>query len=231
MRRGTTKERAMIFPTSTVGKKILMTGTGQMMVLFVIIHLLGNTTIFFNNLNTYAAALHAMPVLVWMFRLFMALMLILHVYLGIVLTLENKKAKPVAYAVNTRLSATFAGKNMIWTGAIIGAFLIYHLLHFTVQIISPDLAAITHPDMLGRPDVFRMVVSGFQQSGTAWLYVFFMATLLLHLTHGIQSSFQTWGLNNEKSLPIITRGGQIAATILFLGYAAIPVVILMGIVK
>jgi succinate dehydrogenase / fumarate reductase cytochrome b subunit len=58
-----------------------------------------------------------------------------------------------------------------------------------------------------------------------------MATLLLHLTHGIQSSFQTWGLNNDKSFPIITRGGQIAATILFLGYASIPVVILAGILK
>jgi succinate dehydrogenase / fumarate reductase cytochrome b subunit len=221
----------MLLPQTTVGKKILMAITGQMMLVFVIIHLLGNTTVYFHNLNAYAAALHAMPVLVWMFRLFMFTMLCLHVYLGIVLTLENKKAKPLAYSVNTQLSATFAGRNMIWTGAIIVAFLIYHLLHFTLQIISPEFAAIKHPDALGRPDVFMMVVRGFQQSGTALLYVIFMVTLLLHLTHGIQSSFQTWGLNNEKSLPIITRGGQIAATILFLGYAAIPVVIVAGIVK
>ena len=84
----------MLLPTSTVGRKILMAVTGQMMVLFVIIHLLGNTTIYFSNLNAYAAALHALPVLLWMIRLFMVAMLCLHIYFGIVVTLENKKAKP-----------------------------------------------------------------------------------------------------------------------------------------
>src|SRR5512143_3931306 len=111
-----------------------MNFTGQMMLMFVIIHLLGNTTVYFHKLNAYAAALHAMPVVVYLFRLFMALMLCLHVYLGIVLTLENKKAKPLAYAVNAQLSTTFAGKNMIWTGSLIGLFLVYHLLQFTIQV-------------------------------------------------------------------------------------------------
>jgi succinate dehydrogenase / fumarate reductase cytochrome b subunit len=221
----------MIFPTSTVGKKILMAFTGQMMLVFVIIHLLGNTTVYFHNLNAYAAALHAMPVLVWMFRLFMAMMIILHVYLGIVLTLENKKAKPVDYAVNTQLSATFAGRNMIWTGSLIGVFLVYHLLHFTIQVIDPAVSALRNPDALGRPDVSMMVLSSFQHIGMVSFYIISVAALLLHLFHGIQSSFQTWGLNNDKSLPIITRGGQIAATVLFLGYAAIPVVIVAGILK
>jgi succinate dehydrogenase / fumarate reductase cytochrome b subunit len=208
-----------------------MAFTGQMMVLFVIVHLIGNSTVYIRGLNAYAAALHALPVLVWAFRLFMAVVFCIHVYLGIVLTLENWKAKPGSYAVSSHISTTFAGRNMIWTGAIIVAFLIYHLLHFTLQIITPDLAATTHPDALGRPDVFMMVVSGFQQGVTAWFYVFFMGALLLHLYHGIQSSIQTWGLNNERSLPVITRGGQIAATILFLGYAAIPIVIVTGILK
>jgi succinate dehydrogenase / fumarate reductase, cytochrome b subunit len=221
----------MLLPQSTVGKKIMMAFTGQMMVVFVIIHLLGNTTVYFNNLNAYAAALRAMPLLLWLVRLLMAAALVIHVYLGVVLALENRKAKSGSYAVAGHISSTFAGRNMIWTGAIIVAFLIYHLLHFTIQIISPEFAAIRHPDALGRPDVFMMVVRGFQQGGTALLYVFFMATLLFHLTHGIQSSFQTWGLNNERSFPVITRGGQIAATILFLGYAAIPVVIVMGMLK
>jgi len=221
----------MLLPQSTVGRKILMAITGQLMLLYVIIHLLGNTTVYFNNLNAYAAALRAMPLLLWLVRLVMSAALVIHLYLGIVLTLENRKAKSGSYAVTSHISTTFAGRNMIWTGALIVAFLIYHLLHFTIQIVAPEFAAIRHPDALGRPDVFTMVVRGFQQSGTALLYVFFMATLLLHLTHGIQSSFQTWGLNNEKSLPIITRGGQIAATILFLGYASIPLVIVIGLLK
>ncbi len=209
----------------------MMAFTGQIMVLFVIIHLLGNTTVYFSSLNAYATALRAMPLLLWLVRLVLAAALVIHVYLGIVLALENRKAKSGPYAVSNQISATFAGRNMIWTGALIAAFLIYHLLHFTIQIIFPEFAALGHPDALGRPDVFIMVVRGFQQGGTALLYVFFMATLLLHLTHGIQSSFQSWGLNNEKSFPVITRGGRIAATVLFLGYASIPVVIVMGILK
>jgi succinate dehydrogenase / fumarate reductase cytochrome b subunit len=220
-----------MFPTSTVGRKIMIAITGQMMLLFVIAHVLGNSSLYFSNLNAYAAAVKAMPLLLWLVRLVMMAALVIHVYLGIVLTLENRKAKAGPYAVTSHISTTFAGRNMIWTGAIIVAFLIYHLLHFTIQIISPEFAANSHPDALGRPDVFMMVLREFQWSGTALLYVFFMATLLLHLMHGIQSSFQTWGLNNDKSLPIITRGGQIVATILFLGYAAIPVVILAGILK
>ena len=221
----------MSLPASTVARKLLMTITGQMMILFVIVHVIGNSTIYFNKLNAYAAGLHALPLLVWMFRLFMAGMLGIHVFYGIVLTLENWKAKPQAYAKSVYLSATFAGRYMIWTGSMIAAFLVYHLLHFTVQAIYPQLSAISHPDALGRPDVFFMVVGSFQHLSVSLLYIIGMGALLLHLTHGIQSSFQTWGLNNERTFPVITRGGTIAATVLFLGYIAIPIVILAGIVK
>ena len=221
----------MFLPKTTVARKLLMAVTGQLMILFIIAHVLGNSTIYFSNLNAYAAALHALPLLLWSYRGFMTVVLVIHVYLAIVLTLENRKAKSGAYAVTNHLSATFAGRNMIWTGTIIGAFLVYHLLHFTVQVISPESAAIGHPDALGRPDVFMMVVRGFQQLGIVGIYVISVAALLLHLTHGIQSSFQTWGLNSDRSFPLITRGGTIAAVVLFFGYIAIPVAVVAGMLK
>lgn len=220
-----------MFPTSTVGRKIMMAITGQMMVLFVIAHVVGNSTIYFSNLNAYAAALRAMPILLWAVRVFMFAMLCLHVYLGIIITLENRKAKPGAYAVTSHISTTFAGRNMIWTGTIIGAFLIYHLLHFTIQVIYPQFSALQHPDALGRPDVFMMVVQSFRQVGIVSFYIISASGLLLHLSHGIQSSFQTWGLNNDRTMPSVIRGGTAAAVVLFLAYAAIPVVIVMGILK
>ena len=221
----------MFLPKSTVGRKILMAITGQMMIIFVLLHVVGNSTIYFSHLNAYAAALHALPLLLWAIRLFMFAMLCLHIYLGIVITLENRKAKPEAYTVTRRLSATFAGKNMIWTGSMIAAFLVYHLLHFTVQVIDPQFSAIRNPDALGRPDVFLMVVQGLRQAGVSAVYIVSVLALLLHLTHGIQSSFQTWGLNNEKTMPYVTGGGTVAAVVLFLGYAAIPVVVVAGILK
>jgi len=220
-----------LVPTSTVGRKILMAVTGQMMLLFVIIHLLGNTTIYFSSLNAYAAALHALPALLGMIRLFMVAMLCFHIYFGIVVTLENKKAKPQSYAVTNHLSTSFAGRNMIWTGSLIGAFLVYHLLHFTFQIVDPSAAAVRNPDALGRPDVLLMVVRSFQDIGIVSLYVTSVAGLLLHLSHGIQSSFQTWGLNTDRSLPVFVKAGTATAVILFLGYAAIPIVIVAGFLK
>ena len=220
-----------MFPTSTVGRKILMAITGQMMLLFVIAHVLGNSSLYFSNLNAYAAAIHAMPLLLWLFRVFMAAVLVMHVYLGIVLTLENWKAKPQPYVVINHLSTTFAGRNMIWTGSLIGGFLVYHLLHFTFQLIDPAVSASNNADSLGRPDVLMMVVRSFQDSGIATLYVTSIAGLLLHLTHGIQSSLQTWGLNSDESLPVVVKAGTTTALILFLGYAALPVMIAAGILK
>jgi len=221
----------MLLPTSSVGRKLVMAATGQLIFLFVIVHVLGNATIYFGWLNAYAAHLHALPPLIWSFRIGLIILFIFHIFYGIVLTLENNKAKPESYVMRNDLSATVAGRNMVWSGAVIGSFLIYHLLHFTIQVTNPSFAAARHLDSLGRPDVFTMVVKSFQNFGIASVYLLSMTALWLHLSHGIQSSFQTWGLASEKGLPIITRIGAIVAVILFLAYIAIPVVIAAGIVK
>ena len=76
-----------------------------------------------------------------------------------------------------------------------------------------------------------MVVRSFHDIGIVSLYVTSVAGLMLHLSHGIQSSFQTWGLNNDRTLPVFVKAGTTTAVILFLGYAAIPVVIVAGMVK
>jgi len=220
-----------MLPTSSVGRKLVMAATGQLIFLFVILHVLGNATIYFGWLNAYAAHLHALPPLIWSFRIGLIVLFAFHIFYGIVLTLENNKAKPESYVMRNDLSATVAGRNMVWTGAVIGSFLIYHLLHFTVQVTNPSLAAARHLDSLGRPDVFMMVVKSFQNFGIASLYLLSMIALWLHLSHGIQSSFQTWGMNNEQSFPIIKRAGAFAAIVLFVAYIAVPIVIAARIVK
>jgi succinate dehydrogenase / fumarate reductase cytochrome b subunit len=216
---------------SSVGKKMLMAITGQFMILFVIVHLLGNISLYFGWINTYAKHLHDLWPLVWIVRLVMITLLSLHVVFGIQLTLENRSARPDAYALKKSLRATFASKNMIWTGLIIAGFLIYHLLHFTVQVIHPEMSAKVNADAMGLPDIFSMVVFGFQNLFILLLYIASMIALTLHLVHGIQSSFQTVGLNTDQTLPVIVKAGTIASLILFIGYASIPVVIFIGIVK
>lgn len=223
----------MGFLKSMVGRKIVMAVSGLMMVLFIVVHLLGNTSIFAgpNGINAYAMKLHELAPLVWSYRLIMLILVSLHIYYGIQLTLENDKAKPQAYAVKKSLTATFAGKSMIWTGLIIGAFLIYHLLHFTIQVTNPGISAVRNLDAAGRPDVFHMVVLSFQKALISLIYVGALIALAFHLTHGIQSFFQTLGLNNDRTFPVITKSGSLAALIILLGYVAIPIIIFMGILK
>src|ERR1700681_2150462 len=97
---------------SSVGRKILMSITGQLLIIFILIHLVGNSTIFFGLLNAYAEHLHALPPLVWAFRTFMLAAVAVHICYGVQLTLENKSANPTVYAVKRQLKATFASENM-----------------------------------------------------------------------------------------------------------------------
>jgi succinate dehydrogenase / fumarate reductase cytochrome b subunit len=216
---------------SSVGRKLLMAVSGQLMILFVIIHVIGNSMVYFGRLNAYAAELHSLPVLVWISRLGLAAAFLFHLYLGTGLTLENYKAKKEGYAVSKSLQTTFAAKNMIWSGAVIGVFLIYHLLQFTFQVISPATSAHLHMDALGRPDVTSMVIAGFQNFSIVLVYIVAMTALVFHLTHGIQSSIQTLGLNNDRTFPVIRTTGSAAAFILYLGYVSIPVIIFLFMVK
>ncbi len=219
----------MRFLSSSVGRKIVMAITGLMLLGFLVIHLCGNSLIYIGWINAYGERLHSMPPLVWGFRLFMIGVFILHVFFGIQLTLENNSARPQAYAVKKNLRASFSGRTMIWTGLLIVAFLIYHLLHFTARMTNPEIS--TGIDAMGRLDVFKMVVLSFNNLAISGTYIAAMIVLALHLTHGIQSGVQTFGLNNDKTIPVVEKVGTGAALILFLGYAAIPIVIILGILN
>lgn len=220
-----------LLPNSSVGKKILMALSGLAMVLFILLHLLGNTTIFSGSINAYAQFLHSFPVAMWIYRSVLVILFLLHGIVGIQLYLENRGAKPARYAVEKSLRTTFAGRTMIWTGLLIGAFVIYHLLHFTIQVTNPEVSSLLNPDAAGRPDIFRMVVMSFQNNIISLTYVFAMVALLLHLIHGIQSAFQSLGLNNDRTLPVMIRAGYLAAVIMSLGYMSIPVAILLNVTK
>jgi succinate dehydrogenase / fumarate reductase cytochrome b subunit len=223
--------KATHFLKSSVGRKVLMALSGQILVIFVIFHIAGNSTLFFHKLNAYVVGLYGLPVFVWGGRVILIAAFAVHLYYGTVLKLENYASKPQPYAVTRYLHATFAGRNQIWTGVIIVVFLVYHLLQFTFQVTNPAISADGHPDALGRPDVFMMVVRSFQNIGITAAYVISLAALGLHLLHGMQSSIQTWGLNDERTLPAFEKSGALASVMLFLWYISIPVVVVLGILR
>jgi succinate dehydrogenase / fumarate reductase cytochrome b subunit len=214
--------------SDSIGRKIVMAVTGLLMVLFVVGHLLGNLSIFAgpNGINTYAEKLHQLPLVVWATRVVMLAAVVTHLIISIQITLENAEANPTKYAVDRSRRATFASKTMIYTGLLLGAFIVYHLLHFTVRV-TPGLTLGT--DAQGRFDVFSMVADAFRHATIALIYVAAMVSLFLHLSHGIQSTFQSMGLNNDKTQPGFVAGGRWLSALFLVGYASIPVLILVGI--
>lgn len=221
------------FFSHPVGQKMTMAITGAGLAAFLFIHLLGNSSLFAGpgGINVYAQTLHALPPVVWAFRGAMLLLFAVHIWLGIKVTLENQAARPVAYARRDYLAVTLASRTMIWSGAIIGLLLIYHIFHFTVQNICPETASHALRDAMGRPDVYTMVVSSFRHAGTALLYIVWMGAVALHVSHGVHSGLQSLGLAGDKTLPLWKQIALFLAIVLFIAYASIPASIFAGVVK
>jgi len=213
--------------SDSIGRKAVMAITGLLMVLFVVGHLLGNLTIFagLNGLNAYAEKLHALAPVVWGTRVVMVTAVLLHLVISIQITLENEAATPSKYAVTRLLKATFAGRTMIYSGLALGAFIVYHLAHFTLHW-TPGVVVI--PDALNRADVFAMVTGAFKGFFIAAIYLLAVVSLFLHLSHGVQSTFQSLGLNNDVSAPRFGVFGRGLSIVFLIGYGAIPLAVLFG---
>jgi succinate dehydrogenase / fumarate reductase cytochrome b subunit len=217
---------------SSVGRKIIMAVTGTMLIAFVCVHLLGNSSLFFGSaaINAYAQKLHSLGPVVWIFRLVMLGVFAVHIIFGIQLTLENRAATPDKNVQVRRLKTGFAAETMIVSGLVMLAFVVYHLLHFTVRVTNPEIY-VPIAGGGGMVDVFVMVTKGFGNLFTVLLYVIGMGFLFLHVSHGFQSMFQTFGLSNDRTLPVMGNLSKLVGVVLLVGYASIPLLIIFGIVR
>ncbi len=215
----------MLLTQSSVGRKFLMAVTGVILLLFVVVHMVGNATFFGGPdwLNAYAKHLHDLGPFVWVFRLVMLATIAIHIAVGVQLTLENRSARLQAYSVKENLRSTFSSRTMIVSGLVLLAFLVYHLLHFTFQTVTP-FSAKANLDALGRPDVYTMVKLSFHQLFISLVYVVGMIFLFLHLGHGVQSFFQSLGLTNDRTFTGIGQFGKAVAIVLLVGYVSIVII-------
>ncbi|MBI3320703.1 MAG: succinate dehydrogenase cytochrome b subunit [Candidatus Omnitrophica bacterium] len=212
----------------SIGKKAIAAVTGLALFGFVIAHLAGNLLIFFgpDALNAYAKKLRDLGPWLWAARVALLVAAISHVWVTILLAIENRRARTVRYAVYRPIRTTLGARIMVASGLLLLAFLISHLLHFTFGVTHPAIAHLQDP--LGRHDVYRMVVYGFRDLKVALAYIIAMAFLCVHLGHGIASSFQSLGVTNERLLPPLAWAGRLAALAIFLGYVSIPLAVLIG---
>ena len=150
--------------------------SGAALFLFVIGHLLGNLQVFLGReqINAYGNFLHTTPEILWPARLGLLAMVALHIWSAVTLSAENKAARPMPYANWNPTVASYASRTMLMSGLIIGAFVIYHLLHFTVQAKSINFTGqdfLSFHDARGRHDVYRMLITGFSYPIVSGFYV------------------------------------------------------------
>ena len=218
---------------SSLGKKFIMAASGFVLFLFVIGHLAGNLQIFLGReaINRYGHFLQTNPELIWPARLFLLVMVGLHIWAAVKLSLENKAARPVGYAQYQPVGSSYASRTMLMSGLIIFVFVVYHILHFTVQVRYINLTGQSFVDFTDpekRHDIFKMMVVGFNNRWVSGFYIVGMALLSLHLSHGVSSMFQSIGWKNRAYGPLLDKLARIAAVLIFLGYSSIPLAILCG---
>jgi succinate dehydrogenase / fumarate reductase cytochrome b subunit len=206
--------------------------TGIVLIVFIIGHLLGNLQIFLGPewVNSYAEHLRSLGPLLWMIRIFLITIFIVHIFYTISLAIENRRARPVHYRQKDNIKATLASRSMAISGLIVLIFVLYHLAHFTVRVTDPRFLLLK-ADPLNRYDVYSMMVYGFQNVYVSAFYILGLFLLTLHLTHGTSSFFQSLGLNDQKLTPRLATAGRVLAWLIFIGYTSIPVAVLLHFVK
>ena len=218
---------------SNVGRKYIMAVTGFFMFLFVLGHLAGNLQVFGGPemINRYGHFVQSNLELVWPARIILLIFLGLHIWSAIVISLENRAARPEAYSVYRPVGSTYASRTMLWSGIIAFIFIVYHLLHYTAEVRYINLTGqnfVTFIDPEKRHDIFKMMVVGFSNGWVSAFYLLGVGLICLHLSHGASSMFHSLGWRNETYRPLLDNLARIIAILVFLGYASIPVAILLG---
>ncbi|MEA3213680.1 MAG: succinate dehydrogenase / fumarate reductase, cytochrome b subunit [Chthoniobacter sp.] len=216
---------------SSIGRKWIVAITGLVLFGFVVGHMVGNLQIFLGPeaINRYGAFLQGLGELLWIIRIGLLVMFVLHIVATVQLRIENRAARPVGYAVTKRRRASLPALWMVWSGLTVLCFVVFHLLHFTTHNIDTSFA--TLHDAQGRHDIYRMMVLGFTNKAASAFYIVGIGLLAMHLHHGFQSLFQTFGLSSAKIAPLWDKGGQVLSWLIFLGYVSIPIAVLSGAVK
>ncbi len=207
--------------SSSIGKKFFMALTGSFLMIFLIVHLIGNLQLFAGKeaFNNYVEMLAAIKPYIRAVEIVLGITFLIHITYGVKLWYANRKAKPQKYAVNagSHNSDIFSRTTFI-TGCVVFIFLVIHLKDFWyVFNFTP-----------GNLTLYDMVVYWFNLPVYSVFYVFAILLLGYHLNHGFQSAFQTFGWNNSKYFPAVKIIGFIYALVITVGFCSIPLYYLVG---
>ncbi len=218
--------------TTSVGKKAVMASTGLLMVLFLLLHMLGNLKIFFGpaDFNSYAGYLRRIgePVLhgawyLYIQRVVLGLAVILHFTAAYQLSRRDQKARPTKYVHATGAQKnSFATHTMRWGGVILLLFIVWHLLDLSAGVANPHYVD---------GNVYGNVVADFTHWWPNVIYIVAMLALGLHINHGFWSAANTLGYSNARRQAAIRVVGSTLAVVITLGFLAVPIAVMAGLVR
>jgi succinate dehydrogenase / fumarate reductase cytochrome b subunit len=216
------------FYRSAVGKKWVMAITGIILMGFILAHMIGNLKLYLSKeeINLYGEALRNMPgallprtVLLWTIRIVLILAFVFHIHSAIGLSLINRRARPPAdkyQSPRDYVAADYASRTMRWTGIIILAFLIFHLMDLTWGNANPSFL---------RGDPYNNLVYSFRRPSIAIVYVIANIALAFHLYHGTWSIFQSMGFTNPRYNALRRRFAQGFAAVILVGNVSFPIAV------
>jgi succinate dehydrogenase / fumarate reductase, cytochrome b subunit len=219
---------------TSIGKKLLMATSSIILFLYVVAHLAGNLKIFLgpDPFNHYAEWLRVAgsPLfpdegVLWIARVVLLAALLVHVGAYIQLWRQKRRARTVGYRTFDPQVFNWMSRAMVWGGIAILGFVIFHILHLTTGHVQPDLAY-----EFQRHDAYENVIAGFRVWWVSGVYVVGVVALGMHLYHGLWSAMQTLGMNNAKYNLYRRPGAAAIAILITIGYLAIPLGVLFGMV-
>lgn len=215
--------------------KALMAVTGLIMIAFLLMHMYGNLKMFLGaeSFNHYAEWLKGeilYPLVpkgwfIWIFRAFMVVSILLHMYAAGSLWARANRARGTKYVKTKRLQETYAARTMRVGGVILVLFLVFHLLQFTTQTVTIGYSG--HP-----LDPYSAVVASFSVWWVVLAYLLWVGVVCLHVRHGFWSAFATLGANvSPGARHVLNVCAWVVAGLIFAGFMIMPISVLAGVLK
>jgi len=209
---------------SSIGRKFAMALSALFLLIFLLQHFVINSlsVISPSAFNEASYFMGYNPIIQFVMQPILAFAVFFHFIMGFILEIQNKKARPVKYAVNNPSeNSSWMSRNMIWSGAVILGFLALHFADFWLPELNhkyvefgSDDASRFYPELLER----------FKDPVRVGLYVFAFFLLMMHLLHGFQSAFQSIGANHRRYTPFIKAFGKVFAIVIPIGFMLIAII-------
>ncbi len=211
--------------SSSIGNKFVMSLMGFLLMIFLTTHLcinlllvLSSSTDMFNRTAHFLGT----NMITRMIEVIIFLIFFIHIGMGILVQIQNWRARPLKYKVNNYSSQqSFFSRWMFHTALVMLTFLAIHLTNFFYKIKFSHETGLAEINGKEYYDAAALVMRRFQSTGFVIFYLFAFIALAFHLNHGFQSAFQTLGVNQKKYTPFIKLAGKAYSIVIPGGFAFI----------